>query len=588
MELNRYPRPARDSRLGIHAGANAFFPMGEVDDDIARVWIPELLAMGFSWVKLLNVEGSAYRSVEELVKVGIEPVIRLYRNEPNPGTLNLQPKTKASVPELVARGVHYFETNNEPNLSCEWINGFIPSYAPEQVAKDFLIDAEYVISCGGIPLIPAMAPGGNWDDMDFLKKMLEWFVRAGRLDVLDKCAIACHNAAFNHPLNYPYDAVNQLGAPVSQEEYDREQWLMTREGINDTRMANKNPGQTLLDSGASNCWLKYQAVHDLTLSVTGLDLPVISTEGGFWRDNRTDNRYPTLTMWGITPAILEVAEQMAKLAPAYYLTTGFWILSNKGMGNPVAAGFENDAWYSFTLDTTNGHLPVVEELKKRGFVQANYQVDIPVAFPVMLTDDEIAYYNKLAGFTSTGLLTSIAVVLAESGGRTNAIGDVDVPRPGDSSGGVFQINTMWHPECYPGGNYNDKSIVFNPIKSAVEAFRISDGGTNWSQWSTFNNGWYLKYLDRAAIAVSLISDPVGPTVDQLRNIAWNSLGIAYNKDFAFPKYADYNNLGLPRSNEVRFNAGGLANDGEYVGQMFDGGFIWCKVGDYSNISWLVN
>jgi hypothetical protein len=171
-------------------------------------------------------------------------------------------------------------------------------------------------------------------------------------------------------------------------------------------------------------------------------------------------------------------------------------------------------------------------------------------------------------------------VLAESGGKTDAVGDVGIPGPGHQSNGIFQFNTYWHPEV-------TQAMAFNPKQAAIEAFRVSDGGTNWSQWSTFKNEWYLSFMDRAAAAVLSINGLVGPTSEQLTNIAWNSLGIAYNKDFAFPKYAEYNNLGFPRSNEVRFNPDGLADDGEYVGQMFDGGFLWCKVGDYDNISWLV-
>ena len=582
MELTRYPRPARDSRLGIHAGANAFYPMGEVENDIAPVWITELVAMGFSWVKLLNTELSAGRAVEELVRVGIEPVVRLYRPTPNPGSLDLAPKTRDAVPELIKRGVHYFETNNEPNVYWEWINGLIPSYAPEQVAKDFLIDASYIISCGGIPLIPAMSPGGNWDDMDFLQKFLGWFIRAGRLDVLDKCAIACHNAAFNHPLSYPYDAVNQLGQAVSQTDYDKEEWLMTRDGINATRLAHCNPGQVLLDPGASNCWLKYQAVHDLVKNSSGLDLPVLSTEGGFWPNNRTDDRYPTLSKWGITPLVLEVADQLAHSAPAYYLCSGFWLMANRGMGNPEEGNsFENDAWFS----TRYGNLPVIDELKKRGFVQASYSVVPPLPVSI-LSDDQIAYYLNAAGFSGTSLVTGISIVLQESGGRTNAVGDIDNPVPGAHSGGMWQINTEGHPECYPNGN-SDNSIVFNPLKSSIEAFKISDGGTRFSPWSTFNNGAYLSTLDRAALAAALYAPSLLPSEDQLKNVAWNSLGIPYNKDFAFPRFALANNLGIPRTEEVRFDNDGLVPDGMYVGQVFDGGFIWCLYGDYANISLLI-
>ena len=70
-------------------------------------------------------------------------------------------------------------------------------------------------------------------------------VAKGRGDLFEHGAwVAIHNYTLNHPLDYPYDPVNQDGVPISQEEYDR---LGPRDGKDARDMINqwrddKHPG----------------------------------------------------------------------------------------------------------------------------------------------------------------------------------------------------------------------------------------------------------------------------------------------------------------------------------------------------------
>ena len=60
---------------------------------------------------------------------------------------------------------------------------------------------------------------------------------------------------------------------------------------------------------------------------------------------------------------------------------------------------------------------------------------------------------------------------------------------------------------------------------------------------------------------------VGPTDDEIRNLAWNSLGVAYVPDHTFPRYAREHNLGAP-----------LRNTDDHQGirwQPFLGGIVKC-------------
>ncbi len=63
--------------------------------------------------------------------------------------------------------------------------------------------------------MPATAIGTQWD---FIGKIIE---HGGR-DLFDGPVwMAIHNYDINHPLDYPYDAVNQKGEAIAEEEYKR-------------------------------------------------------------------------------------------------------------------------------------------------------------------------------------------------------------------------------------------------------------------------------------------------------------------------------------------------------------------------------
>ena len=118
------------------------------------------------------------------------------------------------------------------------------------------------------------------------------------------------------------------------------------------------------DTGGSNCWLKFQAYHDLFVETFGFEIPVLGTEGGVWCDVLADPRYPKISVDMQRDWTIEICRKMmANEYPDYYLCTGFWLMANRGMGAPTANGFENDAWYSYWRADTGGHLPVVEALK---------------------------------------------------------------------------------------------------------------------------------------------------------------------------------------------------------------------------------
>jgi murein DD-endopeptidase MepM/ murein hydrolase activator NlpD len=113
---------------------------------------------------------------------------------------------------------------------------------------------------------------------------------------------------------------------------------------------------------------------------------------------------------------------------------------------------------------------------------------------------------KRAGFSGSALATAYAVVRAESGGRSNAYnGDAST---GDKSYGLFQINMLGKlgPERLnkawktAGGDVfklGSEQDLFDPMKNAQVAYHMSNGGQNWSAWTTYTSGKYKQFLDQA-------------------------------------------------------------------------------------------
>lgn len=363
MRVEDFPRPKNDNRRGVHWSASVYHPTGAALD----FWIDELQAMNIKWVKLLDDSGgSSLELCQRLLAADIMPIVRLYRLEPNPGSIGGRELDTAR--RLIAEGVRYFETNNEPDLPAEWKGGRMPPNWLEVVIDNFIRDADRIIGLGGLPALPAMGVGSRDNPID-------WVVRKGRADLFSNGAwVAIHNYTLNHPLDYPYDSVNQEGTPVSQEEYDRlGTWAWEgrpRELINEWRASDKNPGATLTNDPV--CFLAFHLMDEMIVKALGHAVPILSTEGGpvvGWKDDRRYPRTTPRTHADWTVAINDFMQGGRELhglrCPASYFTMCHWLLANYRLGFR-ATGWESQSWYSDWWNSDfnlSGELPVVAEVK---------------------------------------------------------------------------------------------------------------------------------------------------------------------------------------------------------------------------------
>jgi hypothetical protein len=93
---------------------------------------------------------------------------------------------------------------------------------------------------------------------------------------------------------------------------------------------------------------------------------------------------------------------------------------------------------------------------------------------------------RSVGFEGSSLRMAWAIVMKESTRRPFAHNDN--PSTGDNSYGLFQINMRGEmgPERRNKYNLDSNEDLFDPITNATIAYKMSDGGNNWSAWTTKN------------------------------------------------------------------------------------------------------
>lgn len=117
-----------------------------------------------------------------------------------------------------------------------------------------------------------------------------------------------------------------------------------------------------------------------------------------------------------------------------------------------------------------------------------------------LTADQIAQYAYQAGFRGQGLLRIVAIAFAESGGRTNARGDVGLQTAQwGPSIGLTQVRSLNNQRGK--GGQRDELANADPLTNMRNAFAISNGGTNFRPWSTFTSGKYQNFLGKAQTGI---------------------------------------------------------------------------------------
>jgi hypothetical protein len=303
MSLTEYPRPVGDNGRGIH-----WVPTTSSSPEVVDRFVNEALAMKSKWVTILNDGTDTQKNdylVKKLVDNGIMPVMRVY----TPNGAPIQGDLGAMVRHYKSLGVSYFQLYNEPNN-----NGENPGGVPDVkgYVDKWLAAAKVVTANGGLPGFAALSPGGNVDDLQFMRDALTEIKNRGELGALDKAWVAMHNYTFNRPIDYTAD---------------------------------------------SNGFLKFQWYDKIINEVVGRNLPLIGTEGGVAIGSNHDPNYPPVDESRQAQLLADAYGYMDHAEP-YFFAYSTWVIANE------AGGGTDPAFSSYALIRPDGANEAVDVLKR--------------------------------------------------------------------------------------------------------------------------------------------------------------------------------------------------------------------------------
>lgn len=112
----------------------------------------------------------------------------------------------------------------------------------------------------------------------------------------------------------------------------------------------------------------------------------------------------------------------------------------------------------------------------------------------MLTDKQLKKLLKHVGFEGKALKMAWAVAKSESNGRPMAYNGNR--KTGDSSYGIFQINMLGNLGDDRKEKFDLKSnvLLFDPVINAEITYHMTQGGTDWSSWTSTKTGAVNKWL----------------------------------------------------------------------------------------------
>jgi hypothetical protein len=508
-----WPVPPNDSGIMAHLSPVGQKPLGY--KSTVPTMINWMRRMGFSWG--MNVLTADFISdvqkytIQAQVDAGMEPVARLYWKGPYPR--NTDPsdgqysEMATAIRELTKIGVHYFQTRNEPNLADEWQAGVWNATSNdakvEEVANTAMQDANLVLLNGGIPLLPPFSPGGDWDDEVMFPAVCHWWSAHAYDSILKQCVLSIHDYTLSHPVDFPYDQINQLS----------------------------HPGSTVLSGGGmSNGANKRYWARDTFRSIMGFDIPIMSTEGGCRPGDSQDNRYPATTPESHAQLNLAIADTMARRNEPWFLCYCYWILGTRVFDIPYSA-WDGDAW----LQPNGQHLPVVKAFLDRGFVaKGSLYVPIvvdPVPPPVVVIAEPV-----IKDVTRT-LPTNPSVEPYE----TRSIGDVqEIVIHHSAAGGMVTPTAVakWHIGTPAPDNGNGwPGIGYH--------FYITSDGTIYQTNALTTISYQALGQNTDSIGICFAGDftQTQPTAIQRTNGAW--LLAKLLKDLDLPNSSVYGHGDLP-------------------------------------------
>ena len=122
---------------------------------------------------------------------------------------------------------------------------------------------------------------------------------------------------------------------------------------------------------------------------------------------------------------------------------------------------------------------------------------------VRMSAIDVAKVYAQAGFRGDALVRMVAIARGESGWIAAAQGDTSLTNgTWGPSIGLSQIRSL--NSQYGTGGWRDGSRLSDPLFNARAAYAISNGGTNFTPWTVYNEGIYEQFVEEAKAAVTAL------------------------------------------------------------------------------------
>ncbi|NJD60526.1 MAG: hypothetical protein C3F13_06695 [Anaerolineales bacterium] len=304
------------------------------ENDLHR-WIPELKALGASWLTLLAPFDRAIPEtfILQILYEGIQPIIHL----PLATSGNHNIDELSMIFEAYAHwGVRYITLFDRPNLKNHWSSSsWVQRSIVERFLDMFIPVARAALQAGLAPSFPALEPGGDYWDTAFLFSSLQGLSRRGETELLDEITLSAYAWPGNRSPDWG------AGGP--------ERWPQTRP-YSTPANSEDQLGFRIFD------W--YLAVSQAALDK---NFPIILLGAGSRLGDQPDPRSPAVDILAHSWQNLALVRIMAGQAqefdpvPSEVLACNFWLVAADQDSPEV-----KDAWFK----PGGEQLPVVTMIKE--------------------------------------------------------------------------------------------------------------------------------------------------------------------------------------------------------------------------------
>ena len=558
MPFSEYPRPPADTGWGLYDSAGS---QSKPDDlsAYARYLRQEL---GISWFRALVAGTNRIDLARAFSQQGLEVIVRFYCFQPHPYFV----VSPAEVGAYADAGVHYFEWGNEPNLALEWNQAAWNRGARvDQVCEQWLRNAEAIRKGGGIPLLPAVSPGGDYPHRDWYRRTFEWLRLHGHLADLDGAALAIHNRPFNNPLTH---------------------------------------------RDATGCFfLEYEWIDDLVRRYVGRSLPLLGTEAGYELGSYENPIFPPIDRQRHAAFNVELLRGFGPHGSRRWRDALFcqclWLV--EPFGYHESAG----ATGCSSPRRGQGYLPTVTALQAewqahpfcREWLGEHNQPDYPPATWRGSPNSDLR---------PAGVKPTLVVLYSTGGNFYQTMQHLQNPASGVSyhyvvsrSGAVYQLvpeaNRAWHAgdaHWRPHGRVDDCSL-------AVGLVNRNDGTDHYPAAQLEAASALVRYLlgkhgialpdvvtadiiqsgGVAGFDLPAFRERVGAVVglwppdEVVRQAAWAACSLPYSPEALLPRQAREHELGNPETPEFEFEFEGRL----YRAQGFSGGIAFAESGRWAEL-----